>query len=141
MAGEEIAQMVVVAYPIEGSASPSDPARDASSAFADAVLRQLRAEVEVLLQAGRTEEAETLMEQRRDELAEAGIVYRRINQAFFAARSFYADTGASIDPLGPKLERLRARSASLDEFLATAAELESEGDLDRELATESYGSR
>ena len=80
------------------------------------------------------EEAEALMERRRQELARAGIFYRRINQAFFAARSFYADTGASIDPLGPKLERLRASSSSLEDFLTGAAELTGEADLDRALA-------
>ena len=74
------------------------------------------------------------MEQRRLELAQDGIFFRRINQAFFASRTVYADTPASIDPLGPKVQELRDRSASVGEFLRTAAKLASADDLDALLA-------
>jgi hypothetical protein len=97
------------------------------------VLRDLRRDVDRLLLQGRVEDAEALMEERRRELAEAGYFYRRINQAFFASRSFYANTGASIDPLGPKLELLREQSASLHEFIDTAEDLTSKEDVDSAL--------
>ncbi len=136
LAGRELAVLLVERHPlppeiaaeIEGERPPA-PAVDVES-----VLRKLRLEVETLLLEGRVEAAETLMEERRRELAEQGVVYRRINQAFFASRSVYADTAASIDPLGPKLEELLERSGAVGPFLRQAAQLTSAADLGRLLA-------
>ncbi len=74
------------------------------------------------------------MEERRRELADEGVLFRRINQAFFASRSLYANTPASIDPIGGKAQALRERAGSVGAFLRVAAQLTSEADLDRLLA-------
>jgi hypothetical protein len=74
------------------------------------------------------------MEQRRQKLAEQGVVFRRINQAFFASRSVYAADPASIDPLGENLQALRARTGSVGAFLRAASRLTSGADLDRLLS-------
>jgi len=98
------------------------------------VLRQLRLNVDSLLSLGKVTEAESLMEQTREFLAAHGYYYRKINQAFFAFYGLYATTGASSSPIGPKLEELRQKSASLGDFLRAASTIASEADLDRLLA-------
>lgn len=69
-------------------------------------MRELRLEVDDLLEEGRVQEAERLMEETRLFLAEHGIVIRRLNQAYFAFFGTYADLPASSDPIGPKVEQL-----------------------------------
>ncbi len=101
---------------------------------ARAEMRELRLEVDALLGSGRVEEAETLMEERRRFLAERGVFIRRINQAYFAFYGTYADTPASSNPLGPKIERIRNESASLTEFLRMMAGVTQPADIDRLLA-------
>jgi len=97
-------------------------------------MRALRLRVEELLAQGRVEEAERLMERKRDEFQEHGVYIRRINQAYFAFFGSYADTPTSIDPIGPKLQRLRDRAGSVTDFVRLARSLTSEADLDRLLA-------
>ena len=138
LAGRELAALVLRAYPLPPDlAAQLEALRPpASTVDGGAVLRQLRLDVEALLGRGEVEAAEALMEQRRVELAEQGVVYRRINQAFFAARAVYADSPASIDPIGPKLAALREQSGSVGAFLRAAAGLTSAAGLDRLLAGE-----
>lgn len=138
IAGRELAALVLHAYPLapDLAAQLEASRRPAPTVDGGAVLRQLRLDVEVLLGRGEVDAAEALMEQRREELAEQGVVYRRINQAFFAARAVYADSPASIDPIGPKLSALREQSGSVGAFLRAAAGLTSAAGLDRLLAGE-----
>ena len=138
LAGRDLAALLLQRFPLPPEVAaelelllPPEPEIDVGS-----VLRQLRLDVEALLGQGRVDAAEALMEQRRQELnaalgGEQQVAYRRINQAFFASRSVYADNPASIDPLGLKLETLRERSGSVAVFLRTAARLKSGDDLDR----------
>ncbi len=102
---------------------------------AGAALRQLRVDVDALLAFGQISAAEVLMEQRRRELADQGVSYRRINQAFFAFRNVYANEAVSTDPIGLKIAALRVRVGTVGEFLREAARFVSEEDLDRALAT------
>jgi len=97
-------------------------------------MRQLRLDVERLLQQGNVEEAERLMEERRRLFAEKGYFIRKLNQAYFAHYGFYADAPASIDPIGPKLQALRQQLGSVREFVHTVARFEGVADLDRALA-------
>jgi hypothetical protein len=138
LAGRELAALVLRAYPLAPDlAAQLDALRPpAPTVDGGAVLRQLRLDVEALLGRGEVEAAEALMEQRREELAAQGVVYRRINQAFFAARAVYADSPASIDPIGPKMTALREQSGSVGAFLRAAARLTSAAGLDRLLAGE-----
>ncbi len=138
MAGRELGDLVWKQYYVpepqqkESAAPTTSPGEEPVDV--DQVLRQLRVDVERLLSEGKIDEAEALMEQKRQFLAEHGHYIRKINQAYFAFYGVYADTPASISPIGPKLEELRKRSASLGDFIRTAARLTSEGDLDRVLA-------
>jgi hypothetical protein len=101
---------------------------------AGAALRTLRGEVDSLLAQGRVDQAEALMDQRRQELAQQGVYVRKINQAFFAFENIYATRPGSTDPIGPKVETLRERTDTLGAFLRAASRLTSEADLDRLLA-------
>ncbi len=135
IAGKELGSLLVARYPLpapvaaELAALLPEPSVDAG-----AELRRLRLEVEALLARGQVDAAEALMEQRRRELAEEGVVFRRINQAYFAFQNLYADTPASIDPIGLKLLTLRQREGSVRGFLREAAGLTSRAELDRLLS-------
>ncbi|MDZ4278118.1 MAG: hypothetical protein U1B78_03150, partial [Dehalococcoidia bacterium] len=107
----------------------------------DRVLRQLRLDVGALLENGQVEEAEALMEQRRRELEERGVLFRRINQAFFASRSVYGTDPASISPLGEQVLELRDRTGSAGPFLRTASGLTSGAELERLLEALDQGRR
>ncbi len=96
-------------------------------------MRGLRLEVDGLLAEGRVADAELVMDERRQVFVANGYYIRRINQAYFAFHGSYADTPASSDPIGPKMQRLRDASVSLKVFLETAREFTSEDDLDSAL--------
>jgi hypothetical protein len=98
-----------------------------------AEMRGLRRGVEALLADGEIEEAERLMEARRQVFLDNGYYIRRINQAYFAFHGSYADSPGSIDPIGPKLDELRRESTSLEQFIETVREFQSQADLDAAL--------
>ncbi len=126
MVGDEIADALRRAHP---AVRPQEsPAADRSES--DAVLAQLRRDVDALLAAGRVEDAEALMEATRLELAELGRDFRRINQAFFAARGVYADSPASSSPIGALLQALRGEADSLAAFIAIVREFDSPAELE-----------
>ena len=86
-----------------------------------------------MLAAGQVKEAEALMAAKRDEFEAKGIFIRKLNQAYFAFHGFYADTAASIDPIGPKLQTLLERAGSAGEFVRIAAGVTSRAELDAAL--------
>jgi hypothetical protein len=144
IAGDELGDIMWARYPLDEaptlvSARPFSSAGDASAGDTPAFdfgveMRKLRLDVDALLAAGDVEQAEQLMEERRLVFVDNGYYIRRINQAYFAFHGTYADTPASSDPIGPKVLDLRDRSATIEQFLEAARELESEQDLDRALA-------
>jgi hypothetical protein len=140
IAGQELGALVEERYPLPASPPAAQPGAGAAPTpdtgidFTQ-VMRELRLEVDRLLAEGKVTEAESLMEDRRQFLADHGYYIRRINQAYFAFHGLYADTPASSSPIGPKLQELRRRSASLGDFIHTAARITSEADLDRLLAS------
>jgi hypothetical protein len=139
IAGRELGALVVERYPLSvglpagqtgaGATPTPSPGIDFNQ-----VMRELRLEVDRLLGEGKVAEAESLMEEKRQFLADHGYFIRRINQAYFAFHGLYGDTAASSSPTGPKLEELRRRSSSLGDFIHAAARITSEADLDRLLA-------
>jgi len=132
LAGRELSGLFIERY---GSPLPPPPPVDTPSDFDfRAEMRALRLRVEELLAQGLVQEAERLMEEKRDEFEANGVYIRRINQAYFAYFGSYADTPSSIDPIGPKLQRLRDRADSAFEFVRLARGLTSEAELDRLLA-------
>ena len=124
--GAEIAVAVLRASP---TVQPRGlPAQDRTES--DAILFQLRRDVDDLLAAGQIEQAEALMESTRRQLAAGGRNFRRINQAFFAANGVYADTAASSSPIGPLLRSLRDDAGSLGAFVAVVRQIDSLAELE-----------
>lgn len=85
-----------------------------------AEMYETRVRADELLAEGKIEEAEAYMEARRQVFWENGYAIRKLNQAYFAFHGAYADTpggAAGVDPVGPAVRALRARSATLTEFL------------------------
>ena len=142
IAGSELARLYFEKYgPLEPEAAPPTPVpnitpppapdRDEEPFDFGAEMRALRLDVEELLAEGRIVEAEALMERKRDEFEAKGRYIRRLNQAYFAFYGFYADSPASIDPIGPKLATLFERAGSPGEFVRLASAITSQDDLDR----------
>jgi hypothetical protein len=83
-------------------------------------MHETRVTADQLLADGKIEEAEAYMESRRIFLWENGYHIRKLNQAFFAFYGAYADVpggAAGEDPVGAAVRALRARSATLADFL------------------------
>ena len=142
IAGSELARLYFAKYgPLEPEApvptpGPSPAPSPAPGPVDDpfdfgAEMRALRVDVEEMLADGRIKEAEALMERKRDEFEAKGRYIRRLNQAYFAFYGFYADTPASIDPIGPKLAALLEQAGSPGEFVRQASGITTQGELDR----------
>ncbi|OGO24020.1 MAG: hypothetical protein A2144_05680 [Chloroflexi bacterium RBG_16_50_9] len=58
-----------------------------------------------------------------------GYRIRKLNQAYFAFHGTYADSPASISPIGVELRKLRSQSASLKDFMDTVSGMTSREDL------------
>lgn len=86
-------------------------------------MRETRISVDRLLAAGQVELAESYMESRRQTFNDNGYPIRKLNQAYFAFNGSYADSPASVDPIGPQAQRLRDLSADVGEFISLIAEV------------------
>ena len=73
----------------------------------DFEMRTTRLKVDRLLGEGMIEEAEAFMEERRKLFVENGFFIRKLNQAFFAFNGTYAESAASVSPIGDQLHRFR----------------------------------
>jgi len=126
MVGKEISAIVYQKYYDQKEAQP-----EATAAGFDfnGEMREIRKAVDVYLEQGEIEQAEEFMEQKRQYLAENGYHLRKLNQAYFAFHGAYADSPTSISPIGTELRQLRDSSASLKDFLETAAAMTSRQDL------------
>jgi hypothetical protein len=84
-----------------------------------AEMHQTRVHADELLTAGKIDEAEQYMEQRRVIFVEHGYQIRKLNQAYFAFYGSYADEPGATgsDPVGPALRELRYYSPSLLDFV------------------------
>jgi hypothetical protein len=123
-------------YPEETAAAElaTDARRTARAAAFDfnKEMRATRVRVDALLAAGRVDEAERYMEQRRADFVAAGYGIRKLNQAWFAFYGAYNDApggapAAGNDPVGPAVQALRARSPSVGAFVRAVAQLKVEG--------------
>jgi hypothetical protein len=132
--GREIADLVQQRFPLPQSDSTAASEPEEPRIDFRAEMHALRLEVDRLLSEGKIGEAEALMEEKREFLAENGFYIRKINQAYFAFHGLYADTPASSSPIGPKMQELRRLSPSLGDFIRSVAEITSEEELDRLLA-------
>lgn len=98
------------------STEPPPPPKPGAFDF-NREMRLTRLTVEEMLANGEVEAAEAYMRRRQQFLAEHGYYIRKLNQAYFAWHGTYADTPASISPVGGWLTRLRQESLSLGEFV------------------------
>lgn len=82
-----------------------------------------RRQVDALLAAGKVDEAEAYMEERRRLFVENGYLIRKLNQAFFAFYGGYQAGGTAgaggADPIGPAVLALRRASPSLHDWVVT----------------------
>ncbi len=125
--GKEIGRQVLERFypdqvpppPPPPSAHPQQQAQPPAFDFR-AEMRKTRVHVDELLAAGKVEEAEAYMEQRRKFFWEHGYHIRKLNQAYFAFYGAYADVpggAAGKDPVGAAVRQLRAQSPSLAAFV------------------------
>ncbi|MCC7365232.1 MAG: hypothetical protein IT303_12760 [Dehalococcoidia bacterium] len=135
IAGRELANLVHAAHPValEPGADGRAPRREIT-VDVGAELRKLRLEVDALLAEGKVEEAERVMEERREFLDDNGYPLRKINQAYFAFYGTYADSPASSNPVGPKIERVWELTQDVGVFLQLMREVEDVPELDALLA-------
>ncbi len=101
-------------------------------------MRETRQRTDEFLAQGKIEAAESYMEQRRQLFVQNGYLIRKLNQAYFAFHGAYnADPGGSPaagkDPVGPAVQEMRDRSASMGDFLRTMASVQNFDDLQRRL--------
>lgn len=144
IAGEELGRALLARYypdllpppepPVQTPDEAETPLNEPQPFEFGPEMRATRLVVDELLAGGYVEEAEAFMEARRKTFAEHGYYLRVLNQAYFAFHGSYATGAAASDPIGPKLEQLRALSPSLQAFLQTAAKLTSVQALDAALA-------
>lgn len=125
MVSQEVGARVYEKYYAEQS--EADPAGDAETEN-DAPgfdfyeeMRETRRAVDELLDQGKVEEAEWLMELKREQFAAEGYHIRKLNQAYFAFHGIYGYHPASVSPIHAELKALRVESTSLKEFLDKAA--------------------
>jgi hypothetical protein len=118
--------------------APSAPAAqpDAPPRFDfNAEMRETRLRADDLLAEGKIEEAEAYMEERRALFVQNGYGIRKLNQAYFAFHGAYnavpgGSPTAGKDPIGPAVQALRQRSASVGDFLRAIATVRTLADVD-----------
>ncbi len=84
-----------------------------------AFLRETRLRTDELLAEGRVEEAEAYMRERWWKLRLGGYGLRKLNQAFFAFYSQYAETAGSVSPIGAEVRELRNLLPDVGTFART----------------------
>lgn len=120
-------------------AGPAAPARTDPPRFDfRKEMRETRLRVDDLLAASRIDEAESYMEERRKLFVKNGYGIRKLNQAYFAFYGAYnAEPGgapaAGRDPIGPAVQALRQRSASVGNFLRAIATVHTLADVENAL--------
>jgi hypothetical protein len=126
--GREAGRRMVARYypellPPEPEPAPEEPEEEPPAFDFRVEMRETRIRVDELLAQERIEEAETYMEERRQEFVAQGHFIRKLNQAYFAFYGAYADEpgAAGEDPIGPAVQELRARSPDLRTFVARVA--------------------
>jgi len=129
MVSEEIGAIVYENNYAREEANNARPETTESGFDFNQEMREIRRAVDEYLAQGEIEQAEEFMEQKRQFLATRGYHIRKLNQAYFAFYGTYADSPTSISPIGVEMKKLRDQSASLKEFLETAASMSSRRDL------------
>jgi hypothetical protein len=121
--GQEMARLILDRYyPDLAVDPPPSRAKQGEPFDFGAALDETRRTVDDLLAAGRVEEAEAYMEERRALFVANGYLIRRLNQAFFAFYGGY-QTGApgagGGDPIGAAVRAIRDASPSILAWIET----------------------
>ncbi len=95
-----------------------------------AFMRETRLEAERLLADGMVDEAEDYMRKRQWDLRLRGYYIRKLNQAYFAFRGRYADSAASVSPIGEQMRELRSYAADVGEFIEWVSEVSTPAEFD-----------
>ena len=95
-----------------------------------AFMRETRLEAERLLSEGMVDAAEDYMRKRQWELRLRGYYVRKLNQAYFAFRGRYADSPASVSPVGERMRELRSYAADVGEFINMVSEVSTPAEFD-----------
>lgn len=134
ISGKEISRQVIIHYypdlpppplpfqPTKPAQPPAAPTPEPPGTFNfNREMHNTRVQVDALLAAGKIQQAEDYMEARRRVFWDHGYQIRKLNQAYFAFYGAYNDVpgggAAGKDPIGPAVQSLRQKSASLAEFL------------------------
>ena len=88
-------------------------------------MRKTRQHVDQLLADGAIQQAETYMEERRMLFVDQGFNIRKLNQAYFAFHGTYAESPASISPIGDQLNDLRDLIPDFKTFVTTMSRISS----------------
>jgi hypothetical protein len=81
-------------------------------------MQETRRAVDALLAGGEVEVAESYMETRRRMFVDNGHPIRKLNQAYFAFNGTYAESPASVNPIGGQVRRLRELSPDFGAFIS-----------------------
>ena len=121
MAYERIVSRMGVTVPAALGATAgtldADPAPDKRFDFRREMQKTRRA-VDALLSRDEVDMAESYMETRRRLFVENGHPIRKLNQAYFAFHGSYAESPASVSPIGGQARRLRELSPDLGAFMS-----------------------
>ena len=93
-------------------------------------MRETRIEAERLLAEDQVDEAEEYMRRRQWDLRLRGYYIRKLNQAYFAFRGRYADSPASISPVGDQIRELRTYMTDIGEFIQTISKVSTPEEFD-----------
>ena len=131
LAGNELGDM---AFARVGGDLSENARRYAAQSQADpnftAFMRETRLETERLLADGMVDEAEEYMRKRQWDLRLSGYYVRKLNQAYFAFRGRYADSPASVSPIGERMRELRSYAADAGEFINWVSEVSTPDEFD-----------
>ncbi|HEX2698572.1 MAG TPA: hypothetical protein VHM28_12755, partial [Anaerolineales bacterium] len=117
LAPASVPDLNLIAFP-QAHPNPGDLLRPPFDFRAE--MHTTRVTADALLAAGKINEAEAYMEQRRQIFVRNGYAIRKLNQAYFAFYGAYADVpggAAGEDPVGPAVRALRDQSKSLVDFV------------------------
>ncbi len=114
---ERTPQTVPVAFGYAGHDADAAPTPAGDFDFTRE-MRRTRLRVDELLSEGKVEEAETYMETRRRMFVANGHPIRKLNQAYFAFSGTYAESAASVNPIGGQVRRLRDLSPDFGAFIS-----------------------
>ena len=91
-------------------------------------MRKTRRKVDDLLANGMIEEAEQYMKERLWFFRLRGYSLRKLNQAFLAFRSRYAQSSVSVSPIGAQVEAIRASLPDIGIFIETVSQIGNQQD-------------